>query len=362
MVKQEFNFSFNGTSYTIAKGGIHSNDPPRKIIPNENEILRDSDIGSQYPRAIIKRRLFPAHLGEAWLKGYESTFHKRIEAKRAKKQSINEAFKLCLNGAYGKLNEETNWQYSPESMYKCTIGNQIEILMLIEKLETNGIHIVSANTDGILVLMDKTLSDLHYKICKEWEKTVGNDIHGNLEHCEYKSFYQTSVNDYLAVKVDGSIKEKGDFAIDCELHKNKSSRIVQIALQQYYINNIPVEDTIKNHKNIYSFCCAVKGKGDSKFYVMNTKEHSEKRLQKINRYFISNDGINLVKRLPPLNKPITHQIDIFGNVDIGIRESEVEAGFLTTIFNRYEEKNIKDYDINYQFYINKTNRIIQQIQ
>lgn len=360
---QEFKFNYNSTEYTVAKGGIHSNDKPRRIIPEKDEILIDADIGSQYPWGIIKRRLFPPHLGELWLKGYSDTFERRIAAKRAKKQSINEAYKLALNGGgYGKLGEETSWQYSPESMYKVTIGNQVEILMLIEKLETNGIHVVSANTDGVLCLFNRNLQDTYYKLCKEWEVQVGNHIMGNLEYCEYKFIVQTSINDYLALTTEGKIKQKGDFVVDFELHKNKSARIVPLALEKYYIREIPIEDTVVNHENIYDFCCAVKGNAYSKFFAINTKENTEQQLQKINRYYVSNKGINLVKRLPNLNKPISYQVDIFGNIDTGVRQSEVEAGYLTTIYNRHKEKNINSYDINYDYYMNECNKIIQQIQ
>lgn len=96
--KQVFEFEYNSTVYTIAKGGLHSKDKPRKIIPNENEILIDADIGSQYPRALIKRSLFPRHLGREWLIGYSNMFDDRIAAKKQGKKAINEAYKLALNG------------------------------------------------------------------------------------------------------------------------------------------------------------------------------------------------------------------------------------------------------------------------
>lgn len=41
----EFSFSCNGTTYTIARGGIHSEDSPRLIIPNKNQLLKDCDVG-----------------------------------------------------------------------------------------------------------------------------------------------------------------------------------------------------------------------------------------------------------------------------------------------------------------------------
>ena len=62
------------------------------------------------------------------------------------------------------------------------------------------------------------------------------------------------VSTYIAVYEDGSIKHKSDFEIDKELHKNPSMRIVPIALEKYFVEGIPVEETIKNHKDIFDFC------------------------------------------------------------------------------------------------------------
>lgn len=86
-------------------------------------------------------------------------------------------------------------------------------------------------------------------------------------------------------------------------------------------------------------------------------------LQKVNRYYISDDGENLIKRLPPLpNKKVTKQIDIFGNVNTGIRESELEAGWKSKVFNKYIKKEMKDYKINYNYYINKIREIINKFE
>lgn len=43
--KTEFKFTYNKTTYSIARGGIHSNEKNRIIIPKSNEILRDADVG-----------------------------------------------------------------------------------------------------------------------------------------------------------------------------------------------------------------------------------------------------------------------------------------------------------------------------
>lgn len=368
--KQEFQFTYNGTTYLIAKGGLHSKDKPRLVKPLENEILRDADVGSMYPNAIRKRKLYPNHLGNEWLIGYTDIIQKRLDSKslykktkETKYQAIQEAYKLALNGGgFGKTNEESSWQYDPFVTMCTTIGSQIDLLMLIESLEINGIHIISANTDGIVCLFDKSLDSIYYQVCKNWEKLVDNADLGQLEYIDYKLLAQTSVNDYIAIKLNGESKTKGDFVSEFELHKNKSARIIPLALQEYFINLIPIEQTIKNHQNIFDFCLGVKSIGNNKLISLDVKSQIEIPLQKINRYYISNNGINLIKRLPKLeNKIANMQLDIFGNIDDGTREAEVEAGWLSTIYNKHIIKDINDYDINYNYYIDKCNKILKNI-
>lgn len=354
--KQIFKLDFKGTIYTIARGGIHSNDKPRKLIPTEDQILRDADVGSQYPNAIVKRNLYPRHLGEAWIQGYKDNIEKRLyhkslykKTKDAKHNSIQEVFKLALNGGgFGKTNEPTSWQYDPLVQFSCTIGNQFEILMLIEEMELNNIHVVSANTDGIVCLFDKSLNDKYYEICHNWEKIVGNDKSGQLEYKDYKFLIQTSVNDYIALDTKGEIKKKGDFETEFELHKNNSMRIVRYALEQYFINNIPIEQTILNHTNIFHFCKRVKiVKGwwlEERYIDFNSNEAKSNKLSKNVRFYISNDGKTFIK---------CHEDS---------REISVEKGWLATKFNKFIDKPIKEYNINYDYYINECNKIIKKIE
>lgn len=360
--KQEFHFTINGFTVTIAKGGIHSEDKPRLFKKTKGWIIRDADIGSQYPNKIRKGGYYPKHLNSTWLDEYTGIISKRIEAKKSGNKPVNEALKLALNGgSFGKMGEERNWQYDPFTLYNITIGNQFEIMMLIEDFFLNDITVFSANTDGLTCYFPEEKEELYYQICKDWEIKVGNDKLGQLEYTDYDLFAQTSVNDYLALKPDGKTKHKGDFLIDYEIHKNKSRRIVGIALNNYFIKNIPVEKTIKNHNNIFDFCCAVRAVGGAELYLMNQKTTSEEKQQKTCRYYVSNSDTVLVKRMKPLeNKTPTNQLDIFGDIDDGTRQSKVEAGYNQTLFNQYEKK--EDYNINYNYYIDKTMDIINKIK
>lgn len=286
------------------------------------------------------------------------------ETKLPKHKSFDETFKLALNGGtFGKLGEVFNWQNDPYILMCITIGNQFEILMLIEMLETEGIHVVSANTDGIVCLFDKDLESKYNEICNNWEKIVGNDVNGRLEFADYSFLAQTSVNDYIAQTTKGEVKKKGDFMTEFELHKNKSKAIIPIALENYFIYNIPIEDTVMYHENIYDYCAAVKGNSDSTYYLIDQKTGSKTKVQKINRYYISNSNTILIKELPKLeNKIATNQIDIFGDIDTGERITRIEADQNITIFNKYEQKPMLAYQINYQYYINECYKIINKIK
>ena len=214
-------------------------------------------------------------------------------------------------------------------------------------LELEKIHCVSANTDGIVCLFDKELEETYYKICKEWEIIVGNNELGQLEYADYSALIQTSINDYIAIKTNGEIKLKGDFCIDVEMHKNPSMRIVPIALKKYFVEGISVEETIKTHTDIYDFCIRLKVNKSyqGEYHHLYNNEHKIINLSKTTRYFISNKGGVLYKREKSSGKMLG-----------------VNVGFVTTLFNNYIEKPMKDYDINYNFYIKECNKIIDSIE
>lgn len=361
---QKFLLPFRGTTYLIAKGGIHSVDKPRLLKPNINQYLRDCDIGSQYPNAFRKRKLYPRHLGEEWLTIYCSNITLRLEAKQQYKKtkdliykSIDELYKLALNGGgFGKTGEPTSWQYDSFINMSITIGNQFEILMLVEMFEEAKIHVVSANTDGLVCLFNKDQENDYKRICEEWEIIVGNNIEGKLEYTEYELFAQSNVNNYLAIKkenpehpesLDDRTKYKGDFLIDFELNKNKSNSIINLALSAYFTKGIDPKSFILEHKNIYDFCSGVRAKSGWHFQSeeIYKGEYREIKQQKTVRYYISKEGVKLIK---------CHKDG---------RRTQTEAGiWMQTIFNNYVKKEWDLYDINYEYYISKTYELIHSIQ
>jgi hypothetical protein len=263
---------------------------------------------------------------------------------------IVEGFKLAANGFYGKSNSEDSYAYDPFYSLRTTVSGQIMISMWIEKLVKNipNLTILQVNTDGVSLLFPRKYHQIAIDVTDEMTKITGLTYEFN----EYKKMVIRDVNNYSAqYSIDNKIKHKGAFEIEKELHKDPSMKIVSIALEKYFFEGVPVRQTIENHSNIYDFCLRLKLNSQFKGqynYIDQSNGVPEKKtieLGKNTRYYISNKGGSLYK-LKNENRKLTG----------------VSVGFVTTLFNKYIEKPMRDYDINYQFYIMECNKIINQIE
>lgn len=104
-----------------------------------------------YPATIINNKYYPHHLGKELLIAYEQQFKKRISLKPLTKTdksaaAIADALKLVLNGVYGRLGSKESWLYDKKTLLSVTLTGQLSLLMLIEMLEAEGIHVIVANT------------------------------------------------------------------------------------------------------------------------------------------------------------------------------------------------------------------------
>ena len=249
--------------------------------------------------------------------------------------------------SYGKSNEESSFLYDPEYTMKTTINGQLSLSMLIEDILLHSDStLLQANTDGITLRIRKSDLDKVLSICKNWEKITKLV----LEYAYYSKMVIRDVSNYLAVYTNGEIKHKGAFEIDKEIYKNPSMRIVPIALEKFFVEGIPVEETIRECTDIYDFCLMtrVKKGWQLEYSIWDKETKSPKVIEcpKTQRYYASNTGVYLMKR----------------NVGDGKgSDSSALAGQSVTLFNRFEKKPFKEYNIDYQFYINEFNKIIDKI-
>lgn len=341
---------FYGNVYSFMKGGLHTENSPKVFEADEEYEIIDWDVSSYYPAIIINNGQFPAHLGKEFLRGYKQMFDKRLElkplAKKDKKiKGIVGALKLAVNSVYGKSSDMQSWIFDRQLTMFTTITGELSLMMLIEQYELNGIQVISANTDGVTIKIKKELIPLMHKLNDWW----CNLTQYELERTDYSKIIFSTVNDYLAIKTDGEIKKKGDFLTDFELHKNKSARVVPIALEQYFVHNIPVEHTIRNHKNLYDFCIRQKATRSFHYEGTNRSTGEVTIYNKLIRYFVSNIGEKIFKVKNPECQTRAAAI------------SQVEAGEWVCEVCNFLPKNSAVDNVNYDYYIEKANRIVTKI-
>lgn len=401
---------FYGVKYTFAKGGLHSVNKPEIFEADDDYFIIDWDVDSYYPAIIINNGRYPAHLGKEFLVGYEKLFKKRLELKPLAKndkriKGIVGGLKLAVNSVYGKSSDVQSWIYDRQLTMFTTITGELSLMMLIEKYELNGIKVISANTDGVTLRIHKDLVDKMFEINNWWCEITKYQ----LSRTDYKKIIFSTVNDYLAIDTNGEVKKKGDFLTDFELHKNKSARIVPIALERYFVDNIPVDETIRAHTNLYDFCLRQKATKDFHYegIIVKQKDIPEEELQKVinskwkkvswwdKKEYWLNEGtvqtdqfagftseqmrniinyefkMNSAKR-SVYNKLIRYYISNEGEKLLKIKNdtcdtkaakiSQVEAGeWLSTVCN-YLPKNSSVSNVNFTYYIDKAENMLLKIQ
>jgi len=348
--KEEIHFYNN--VYSFMKGGLHTENKPEVFEADDEYEIIDWDVSSYYPAIIINNGRYPAHLGKQFLSGYRKMFEKRLELKPLAKtdkriKGIVGALKLAVNSVYGKSSDMQNWIYDRQLTMFTTITGELSLMMLIEAYELKGIHVISANTDGVTILIKKDQLDVMNSINAWWSTLTQYE----LERTDYKKIIFSTVNDYLAIKTDGEVKKKGDFLTDFELHKNKSARIVPLALEQYYVHNIPIEHTIVNHSNIFDFCLRQKASKDFHYEGLNRAKGEKTIYNKLIRYYVSNTGEKLLK--------VKNDDSDSGAADV----SQVEAGeWVCTVCNNLPKTtDVATAGINYDYYIERAEKIVHKI-
>ena len=341
---------FYDNVYSFMKGGLHTENKPEIFESDDEYEIIDWDVASYYPAIIINNGKYPAHLGKEFLMGYKQMFEKRLELKPLAKgdrkiKGIVGALKLAVNSVYGKSSDMLSWIYDRQLTMFTTITGELSLMMLIEKYELNGIHVISANTDGVTIKVRKDLIPKMHEI-NEWWSDVTQYI---LERTDYSKIIFSTVNDYIAIMPDGYIKKKGDFLTDFELHKNKSARIVPIALEKYYVDGTPVKETIMNHTNLYDFCIRKISSRDFHYEGVNPVDNKETTYNKLIRYYVSNTGEKIYK---VKNK---------NSQSKAAKRSQVEAGEWVCKVVNYLEKNASLENVNYQYYIDRAESMIVKI-
>lgn len=347
---------FYGTTYTLATGGIHSVDPPRICKSDDKYVYLHHDYTSYYPSIMISYNVAPKHL-------HQKTFTKmmsflkdtRVKCKHGGDVNVienvpnkiaAEALKIVINSIYGKLGSELFFLYDRFAQMQVTINGQLMTMTLIEELELNGIHVISANTDGIVIKLPRDKFDVYKEITDRWNET--NKMGADYE--EYEEIVSRDVNNYFDVQVDGTVEFKG--ALDPkqylkELKKGYDMPIVSLAVYNFFRYNKPVMQTLQEHKDILDFCKTQNvGKQFEVVYdVVKNGQVDTVHSQRHVRFYVATDGVIIRKQ----------------NVnDVGV-ESRLASGLPVQILNTLDDVPIENRHINYKYYYDECYKLINPI-
>lgn len=334
---------YKDTIFTFGTGGLHQAVENEIVESSETHIIKSCDVASMYPNIAIQNNLSPAHLGSTFCAIYNQIYQERKQ--HPKGSAINAAYKLSLNGSYGKANSVHSELYDPQWVLSITLNGQLMLCMLAEQLmEIPDSRLLISNTDGLEVLIPRVHNELYHQICREWETLTKL----TLEYVEYQKLIIANVNNYIGIYTNGKVKLKGAYEIERDYHKNHSMLVVPKAVHAFYTQNIPIETFIREHTDIYDFFLLTRIQGKQSRLILRYEDRDE-TMQKITRYLITKEGGTLIKILPPL----------VGKIED--RETNLQKGWLVTVCNDLRGKDLTQLRklINYDYYINKANKLLK---
>jgi hypothetical protein len=343
---------YKGVKTDYGLGGIHGAADCGVYEAKAGWTIMTSDVISFYPNLAIKNGFHPAHLPKKeFCELYEWIFEER--KKIPKTDPKNYVYKIILNSTYGLTGDENSFLYDPKMTMQITINGQLSLSMLYEMIceEIPDAIPLMQNTDGLETMIPSHSVGKYMDICSKWEQLTKL----SLEHDQYSKMIIRDVNNYIAITKEGKVKCKGAFEWEdldkkkvAVFHKNKSFLIIPKAIYAYFVNGIKPEDFLDQNKELTDYCAGVKAKGGWYFEKRSIQDGKLKikRLQKIVRYYISNNGEKIIK----CNKDG--------------REIQVEAGeWMQTVVNFIDkEKPFEEYDINMKYYLDEIYKQIEQIE
>ena len=349
---------FYGTTYTIATGGLHSQDRPAVLTSTDKYTYIHYDISSFYPSVMVAYNIAPKHLNNnVFVKMVDYFRLTRIKCKHTKDEDglvvagvhnklAAEALKIVINAIYGKFGFEMFFLFDRFAQMQVTINGQLMVMMVVEALELDGIHVVSANTDGIIVKLPKDKEEDFKRITDDW--CAQNKLGADSER--YKLFVTRDINNYFDIQSNDKVEYKGGLDPKQylkDLKKGYDMPVVAKAVFEYFAHDTPVMETLRNHKDILDFCKTQNvGKQFEVVYqkVENGKVidvHSQRHV----RFYVSTKGVIIMKE----------------NVNSNQR-SVLASGKPVIILNKLDDKDISLRNIDYKYYYEEAYKIINPIK
>lgn len=330
----------NGLTLKFGLGGIHGSLDRCECLAGNDDIV-DIDVDSYYSSLAINMGLYPAHLGKTFCTVYQSILEKRQQCPDGSPEK--KRYKLASVGIFGNSNSTYSPFYDPLYTLSVTLNGQMFMAMLCEQLsKIDDLKIIQINTDGLTLKVPKTKYAAFKQTIDNWQNATGLTLHKS----HYKALYLRDVNNYFAIRTDDSIKRKGVYEYQRGWHQNHSALVVPKSLEAYLVNGTPIDHFIKNHKNIHDFMLRIKTNAGHRLEITQLGR-PVRSLPKLTRYYVSKQGGELKKIMPPLGGSGPNRI------------RDVESGWYVTPCNNLKDAvNLIDYD----YYIEKAESLILPLE
>ena len=110
--------------YRMGIGGLHSFEKNVAYKSTNDLYIIDRDVASYYPAIILNQKLYPDHMGVAFLEVYKSLVERRLQAKKAGNKTTDKGLKVAINGTFGKLNSMWSTLYAPNLFLQVVLTGQ----------------------------------------------------------------------------------------------------------------------------------------------------------------------------------------------------------------------------------------------
>ena len=289
LFKSKLNIVVGDCPVTLGFGGIHGAIPFHREEEKDNRLIRNYDVASYYPHLMVYYGYTSRNIPDP--KIYANMLKERMKAKKSGDMATANALKLVANTTYGAMLNKYNDLYDPLMGRSVCITGQLFLLELSQHLikECSTLRIVQLNTDGIMISFDNSEYEKVLSITKEWEQRTRFE----LEEDKIKRIVQKDVNNYVEIPYKGKPKIKGGYLVRGiapagAFNINNNMTIVAKAIVEYFVNDIPVEETINNCNDIFEFQIIAKAGAKYK-EAYHLIDGVKVPVQKVNRIYATND-------------------------------------------------------------------------
>lgn len=370
---KEFNICDNTVS--IGDGGLHSVynvpvidrvTPGLYVESTDDWTIYNVDVSSCYPSVMM----FCQAMSRAIKKPdrFHYIYKRRVDLKMTPKaqwtpedKAFVLAAKLILNTTYGAMGNKYLNLYDDYMRTKvCRVGQMILISIMCHMYKTiPGLRVIQTNTDGVLVYVRRSDYDKIMAIVNEFSE-ISNFL---FEVEEDNKLWQLNVNNYIAVHLDGKVKNKGG-AFIMSVYQKGTNRLcplgnfcVQRAQMDFLINGTnPVKHLLDN-TSVSDFCVTCTNTS-YKTMVQYMSNGSVVQLGKVGRCIaVENPEFGLVKKQKTYKGEFReatvalcppHPLMVNDNLD----NYKIENGYLIHIPEN------KKYKIDYAYYARELDKAL----